>query len=78
MYIRAINGLPLGSTEMIYTSCLYGKFAWRKRWDRHPTDFQSISYGNIKLHLYNKKTSRKGRKMGHVTALGKQQKKLMI
>ncbi|MCX8054998.1 MAG: 5-(carboxyamino)imidazole ribonucleotide synthase [Ignavibacteria bacterium] len=70
--IRAITGLPLGSTEMITPAACMVNLLGERDGIGIPTDISKVlSYGNIKLHLYNKKTSRKGRKMGHVTALRK-------
>ncbi|HTV87922.1 MAG TPA: 5-(carboxyamino)imidazole ribonucleotide synthase [Stellaceae bacterium] len=62
--VRAICGLPLGSTERhcdaVMTNLLGGEVAnWRAALDEP----------NAKLHLYGKSAVRPGRKMGHVTRL---------
>jgi 5-(carboxyamino)imidazole ribonucleotide synthase len=60
-HIRAICGLPLGSTALTGTSIrmdnLIGDDAW--------TD--TLAEPGAHLHLYGKNTARPGRKMGHVT-----------
>ncbi len=69
--IRAITGLPLGSTEMIAPAACMVNLLGERDGSGIPADVsKALSYGKIKLHLYNKKSSRKGRKMGHITALG--------
>lgn len=59
--IRAICGLPLGSTEMLYPAKMLNLIG---------DDINDIekyrAMKNARLHLYGKKESRPGRKMGHV------------
>jgi 5-(carboxyamino)imidazole ribonucleotide synthase len=62
--IRAICGLPLGSPEKICDARMINLIGdevndWKKY----------ASAPNAKIHLYGKKESRPGRKMGHVTFL---------
>lgn len=66
--VRAVCGLPLGSTELLKPAAManllgdlwiHGEPEWRSVL-RHP---------NVKLHLYGKAEARKGRKMGHITAM---------
>jgi 5-(carboxyamino)imidazole ribonucleotide synthase len=62
--VRAICGLPLGSTERhadaVMTNLIGGDVEhWR----------ESLDDPDAKLHLYGKRTVRPGRKMGHVTRL---------
>ncbi len=65
-HIRAICGLPLGSTELVVAQVsmqnLIGEdvVAWR----------EILSDPAAHLHLYGKGEARPGRKMGHVTRLG--------
>ena len=63
-FIRAVAGLPLGSTEVLAPAVmknLIGDEAGRWRdWLADPL---------AKLHLYGKAESRPGRKMGHVTTI---------
>ncbi|MFO0389787.1 MAG: 5-(carboxyamino)imidazole ribonucleotide synthase [Alphaproteobacteria bacterium] len=63
--IRAICGLPLGSTEIICPAKMLNLIG---------DDINDIekyrAMKNARLHLYGKKESRPGRKMGHVNFLG--------
>ena len=66
--LRAVCGLPLGSTAQLRPAAMANLLGelWRKgepRWER------ALSNPNIKLHLYGKLEPRPGRKMGHLTAL---------
>ncbi|WP_298090971.1 5-(carboxyamino)imidazole ribonucleotide synthase [uncultured Sphingomonas sp.] len=60
-HIRAICGLPLGSTALagarVSMENLIGDDSW------HP----SLTEAGAHLHLYGKGTARPGRKMGHIT-----------
>ncbi len=63
-FVRAIAGLPLGSTERLGDAVmknLLGEDAGRWR--------EILSDPSAKLHLYGKTEARPGRKMGHVTKL---------
>ncbi len=66
--VRAVCGLPLGSTEFskpVAMANLLGDI-----WQNGEPDWeQALEIPNIKLHLYGKAESRKGRKMGHLTCL---------
>lgn len=67
--IRAICGLPLGSPRRLYNAVmknLVGKDVLK--W------YDYLQEPNTKVHLYGKKEIREGRKMGHVTRLGKKAK----
>lgn len=69
--IRAINGLPLGSGDMIAGGACMVNLLGERSGSGVPQDVnRCLSNPNVRLHLYNKKTSRSGRKMGHITALG--------
>ncbi|MFW0777378.1 MAG: 5-(carboxyamino)imidazole ribonucleotide synthase [Rickettsiales bacterium] len=64
--IRAVCGLPLGDTSRLCDAKMKNLIGsdvndWKKY----------IEMPNAKLHLYGKKESRPGRKMGHVTFLEK-------
>lgn len=67
--IRAVCDQPLGSTRRIYNAVmknLIGDEVYR--WQEY------LQEPNTKLHLYGKKEARPGRKMGHVTRLGRKAK----
>jgi len=62
--IRAVAGLPLGSAKRLYDARMLNLIGDEvKQWKKH------IASPCAKLHLYGKKESRPGRKMGHVTML---------
>lgn len=67
--VRALCGLPLGSTELIRPAAMVnllgdlwenGEPSWVRALDCDP---------DVNLHLYGKPTARAGRKMGHLTVL---------
>jgi 5-(carboxyamino)imidazole ribonucleotide synthase len=66
--LRAICGLPLGSTEQLRPVAMANLLGdlWSEaepRWEL------ACRYPDIKLHLYGKMAPRDGRKMGHLTAM---------
>lgn len=66
--LRAVCGLPLGSTEF-YAPCAMANLlgdVWEKG---EPNWASALEKKNVKLHLYGKAEARKGRKMGHLTAI---------
>jgi 5-(carboxyamino)imidazole ribonucleotide synthase len=67
--VRALTGLPLGATETRAPVAMVNLLGdlWRNgepRWDR------ALAMEGVRLHLYGKRTPRRGRKMGHLTATG--------
>ena len=67
--LRAVCGLPLGSTEFYRPAAMANLLGdiWT---NGEPNWSAALSDPNIKLHLYGKMEPRKGRKMGHLTAVG--------
>ena len=72
--VRAICGLPLGSSEQRSPSAMANLLG--DLWEpsnaassREPNWPAVLSHPNVKLHLYGKREARLGRKMGHLTAL---------
>lgn len=67
--VRAICGLPLGSTELLRPSAMANLLGdlWT---DGEPNWAAACRLRDVKLHLYGKGEPRPGRKMGHITALG--------
>jgi 5-(carboxyamino)imidazole ribonucleotide synthase len=66
--VRAICGLPLGSTEARGPAAMANLLGdlWQSgepRWEA------VLALGDVALHLYGKTEARVGRKMGHLTAL---------
>jgi len=66
--LRAICGLPLGSTEMLQPAAMANLLG--DLWEGgEPRWAAALAYPDVKLHLYGKSSPRPGRKMGHLTAL---------
>lgn len=69
--IRAILDLPLGSPKLIRGSASMVNLLGKREGSGVPTNVKELLlHKKASLHLYNKKSSRPGRKMGHITALG--------
>ena len=72
--VRAICGLPLGSSEQRSPSAMANLLGdlWMPS-DAAPSHEPNwpavLGHSNVKLHLYGKREARPGRKMGHLTAL---------
>ena len=68
--MRAICGLPLGSPELLQPAAMANLLGdlWA---DGEPDWAAALALPDVKLHLYGKSTPRPGRKMGHLTALGR-------
>ena len=66
--LRAICGLPLGSTELLRPAAMANLLG--DLWVRGEPDWAAAcAFPDVKLHLYGKADARPGRKMGHLTAL---------
>jgi 5-(carboxyamino)imidazole ribonucleotide synthase len=66
--LRAICGLPLGSTKLICPAAMANLLG--DLWQAGEPDWRRVcACPNVKLHLYGKAAARPGRKMGHLTAL---------
>jgi 5-(carboxyamino)imidazole ribonucleotide synthase len=66
--LRAVCELPLGSTELLKPAAMANLLG--DLWETGEPDWESaLKFPEIKLHLYGKTEPRKGRKMGHLTAL---------
>ncbi len=65
--LRAVCGLPLGSTEMLRPAAMANLLG--DMWGAAEPDWASaLALPDVKLHLYGKTEARPGRKMGHLTA----------
>jgi 5-(carboxyamino)imidazole ribonucleotide synthase len=65
--LRAVCGLPLGSTEMLRPAAMANLLG--DLWETGEPDWVSAAtLPDVKLHLYGKTDPRPGRKMGHLTA----------
>lgn len=68
--LRAVCGLPLGSTELMRPAAMANLLG--DLWSRGEPDWAAAcAMPDVKLHLYGKIEPKPGRKMGHLTALGK-------
>ena len=66
--LRAVCGLPLGSTAMYRPAAMANLLG--DLWSHGVPDWPAAcAFPEVKLHLYGKLTPRPGRKMGHLTAL---------
>ncbi len=65
--LRAVCGLPLGSTEFFKPAAMANLLGdlWQKG---EPNWQKALKFPELKLHLYGKAKARIGRKMGHLTA----------
>ncbi len=65
--LRAVCGLPLGSTEMLRPAAMANLLGdvW---FPEEPKWADALAIPEVKLHLYGKMEPRRGRKMGHLTA----------
>jgi 5-(carboxyamino)imidazole ribonucleotide synthase len=67
--VRAICGLPLGSTELLRPAAMANLLG--DLWEiNEPNWAAACRFRDVKLHLYGKADPRPRRKMGHITALG--------
>lgn len=70
-HVRAVLGLPLGSTHMVAPAAVMVNLLGTVRAPGRPGGMdRALSVPGARVHLYGKAMSGAGRKMGHVTALG--------
>ncbi len=67
--VRAVCGLPLGSTEQRQPAAMANLLGDLWKGDVIPDWERLLELPNVKLHLYGKSRAVPGRKMGHITAL---------
>ncbi len=66
---RITAGLPLGSTALRQPTAMVNLLG--ERWEGgEPNWSAALALPGVSLHLYGKEEPRRGRKMGHLTALG--------
>lgn len=69
--VRAVCNLPLGSPEMIAPSAVMINLLGERSGSGIPDSITPLlRHPKASFHLYGKKDSRKGRKMGHLTVVG--------
>ncbi|ATB46891.1 5-(carboxyamino)imidazole ribonucleotide synthase [Corallococcus macrosporus] len=68
--VRAVCNLPLGSVEVVRPAAIVNLLGdlWLK--DGGPRFQDVLAMPGVRLHLYGKREARKGRKMGHLSAVG--------
>jgi 5-(carboxyamino)imidazole ribonucleotide synthase len=68
-HVRAVCGMPLGSTEILRPSAMANLLGdlWQ---GGEPNWGAALGVEGVHLHLYGKRQPRPRRKMGHLTALG--------
>lgn len=70
-HIRAITGLPLGDTSLLSKFSVMKNILGAKDGDGMPDGLEkALKIPGVSVHIYGKKDSRPGRKMGHVTVIG--------
>lgn len=69
-HIRAVAGLPLGSTDVIRPTVMVNIIG------QHPKSEDVLALDGAHLHLYNKE-ERAGRKLGHITLMPTQSEELV-
>lgn len=70
-HIRSILNLPLGSTKMVYPFAVMINILGKQNGTGFPENYsKSLKLENVHYHIYGKKESRPGRKMGHLTVTG--------
>jgi 5-(carboxyamino)imidazole ribonucleotide synthase len=67
--VRAVCDLPLGDVAVVQPAAIANLLGdlWL---DHEPRFDQALAVPGVRLHLYEKHTPRKGRKMGHLSAVG--------
>jgi 5-(carboxyamino)imidazole ribonucleotide synthase len=68
--IRAILGLPLGSVELVRPAAIGNLLGDRWAGGAPPPFARALAISGVRLHLYEKREARPGRKMGHLLASG--------
>lgn len=68
--VRAVCGLPLGSTELLRPCVMINLLGDLWRDGQLPRTSELLADPLLKLHLYGKREARPGRKMGHLVCLG--------
>lgn len=69
-HVRAVCNLPLGSVEVLRPAAIVNLLGEVWLGERPPDFNAALSIPGVRLHLYGKSNPRKGRKMGHLSAIG--------
>ena len=68
--VRAICNLPLGSTDVLQPAAIVNLLGDLWLASPHPAFDKAMSVPGVRVHLYEKEVPKKGRKMGHLSAVG--------
>lgn len=70
--VRTTCNLPLGDTEILTPAAIVNLLGevWLEAPDGKPDFAAALEVPGVRLHLYQKKEARAGRKMGHLSATG--------
>jgi 5-(carboxyamino)imidazole ribonucleotide synthase len=68
--VRAVCNLPLGSVEVVRPAAIVNLLGDLWLQEGGPRFAQALALPGVRLHLYGKRDARKGRKMGHLSAVG--------
>jgi 5-(carboxyamino)imidazole ribonucleotide synthase len=70
--VRTTCNLPLGDTEILTPAAIVNLLGevWLDAEDGQPDFAAALAVPGVRLHLYEKKSARVGRKMGHLSATG--------
>jgi 5-(carboxyamino)imidazole ribonucleotide synthase len=67
--VRAACDLPLGDPSVRRPGAIFNLFG--EHWERGAPPFErALALPGVRLHLYGKRGARRGRKMGHLSAIG--------
>jgi 5-(carboxyamino)imidazole ribonucleotide synthase len=70
-HVRAVLGLPLGSTKMIAPAAVMINMLGEEQGTGYPVGIdEALKVDGAHIHVYGKAVTNIGRKMGHITALG--------
>ena len=70
-HVRAILGLPLGSSDMIAPAAIMINLLGEQEGTGFPAGIdEALMVEGAHIHVYGKTATRIGRKMGHITAIG--------
>ena len=68
--VRAVCGLPLGSTELVVPGAIHNLLGDLWVNGQAPDFAAALAVRGVRVHLYGKRESRPGRKMGHLSSVG--------
>jgi len=70
-HIRAICGLPLGSTQLLYPAVVMVNILGQRNGAAKPRGlYEALKVPGVSVHMYGKTPTKIDRKMGHITAIG--------